>query len=387
MIRRSLSLPLLALALVACQGDGGSDSPAPQPAEPAPAPMVDMHTSRNALDWTGRYEGLLACADCPGVHVRLTLQVDDGFEMMTRRLARGAEPALAAGRFDWEPGDNSIRFETERGPQRFAVGEGRLLRMDLGQARPAWGDPGGILAQVASDWSGVEHNLAEMLEEHRWTLVDATDSAGQRLDALLPAGVQPFAFHFSASRLLVEGGCNGLRGAFAIDAEGLLAVSGQMSTMMACADELMAADAALAARMAEPLEPVLVAGAVPRLVLLSVAGDALILSGELKPEARFGEPSVIFLEVEAERVPCENSPRGDGLCLQVREIAFDEQGLRVDAPGEWQTVAVEIEQYWHEPGIRNVLRVKRFESVAESDPLQLPLYVLDLVVESEVVTD
>ena len=33
----------------------------------------------------------------------------------------------------------------------------------------------------------------------------------------------------------------------------------------------------------------------------------------------------------------------------------------------------------------HVLRVRRFEPVAESDPLQGPLYVLDLVVESEVI--
>ncbi len=384
MIRRLL-FPLMVLALVACQGDSATDSPAPQTAEPAQPPVVDMHTSRIALDWAGIYEGLLACADCPGLHVRLTLQDDGRFEMSTRRLERGAEPTLASGSFDWEPGDNVIRFDTEQGPQRFAVGEGRLLQMDIGQERPAWGDPGATLAQVASGWAEAGQDLAEILEDHRWTLVDATDAAGQRLDALLPAGVQPFAFHFSDSRLLVEGGCNGLRGAFAVDADGRLAVTGQMSTMMACADELMAADAALSALMAEPLETVMVAGAQPRLLLLAADGDALILSGELKPEARFGEPSVIFLEVAPERVPCESSPRGDGLCLNVREIEFDAQGLRVGAPGEWQTLAVDIEEYWHEPGIRNVLRVRRFDPEAGSDPLQGPLYVLDLVVESEVI--
>ena len=384
MIQR-LFLPLLALALVACQGDSATDSPAPQTAEPAQPPVVDMHTSRIALDWTGSYEGLLACADCPGLHVRLTLQDDGRFEMSTRRLARGAEPTLATGSFDWEPGDNVIRFETKQGQQRYAVGEGRLLRMDLGQERPAWGDQGAILAQVSWAWAEAGQDLAEMLEDHRWTLVDATDAAGQRLDALLPAGVRPFVFHFTDSRLLVEGGCNGLRGVVAIDADGLLAVTGQMSTMMACADELMAADAALSALMVEPLETLMVAGAQPRLVLLAENGHALILTGELKPEARFGEPSVIFLEVDAERVPCESSPRDDGLCLNVRDIEFDAQGLRIGEPGEWQTLTVDIEEYWHEPGIRNVLRVKRFDPAAESDPLQGPLYVLDLVVESQVV--
>jgi len=54
-------------------------------------------------------------------------------------------------------------------------------------------------------------------------------------------------------------------------------------------------------------------------------------------------------------VACDSGTRGDGLGLNVREFAFEAQGPRVDAPSQWQTLAVAIEQYWHEPGIRNVL--------------------------------
>ncbi|MES1154129.1 MAG: DUF4377 domain-containing protein, partial [Rhodanobacter sp.] len=51
----------------------------------------------------------------------------------------------------------------------------------------------------------------------------------------------------------------------------------------------------------------------------------------------------------------------------------------------WQPLQQDIEGYVHEPGVRNVLRVKRY-------PLQRPpadapssAYVLDMVVESEIV--
>ncbi|TVP82264.1 DUF4377 domain-containing protein, partial [Thioalkalivibrio sp.] len=116
-------------------------------------------------------------------------------------------------------------------------------------------------------------------------------------------------------------------------------------------------------------------------------GDALLLTGELTPEARFGPATTVFLEVAAETVECEESVRGDGRCLQVREISFDEQGLRVGTPSEWQAFTADIEGYQHEPGIRNVLRVKRFEPAAGPELPPGTIYVLDLVVQSEVVSD
>jgi hypothetical protein len=71
----------------------------------------------------------------------------------------------------------------------------------------------------------------------------------------------------------------------------------------------------------------------------------------------------------------------------VRERTFDEQGLLVGEPAEWQAFTADIEGYQHAPGIRNVLRVKRFQPAAGPGVPAGPIYVLDLVVESEVVAD
>lgn len=384
-MRRWVLLAILALAVAGCRSEQDTEAPTVAPVA-APEPVVDMHTSRNALDWAGRYEGLLACADCPGSHVQLTLEPDGYFEMLSRRLVRGSTPLESAGRFDWEAGDNIIRFETTEGSQRFAVGEGRLVRMDAGQVQPAWGSPGAVLAQSTPGRVGNARSLAEILEDHRWTLVDARDADGQVLPALSPDLERPFSFNFAGARLQVEGGCNGLRGAFRIDAEGMLEVSGALATLMACDSELMAADAALSAQLAEPLETVLIGGPEPRLVLLGAAGDALSLSGALTPEARYGAPTVVFLEVDAQRVPCADSPLGDGLCLNVRELSFDAQGLPVGRPTEWEVFNLDIEGYRHEPGVRNVLRVKRFDPPADEFGSPPAVYVLDLVVQSEQVS-
>lgn len=349
--------------------------------------QADSHSSRHALDWAGAYEGVVACSDCAGIHARLALGEDGRFELAERRLVRGAAPSATRGAFEWEADGNTIALQADGALRRAVIGEGRVQLLEAGQSRPSWDDDAASLAQLPSAWRDGREGLAAVLEDHRWTLVDARNQGNQRIDALFPDGAPPFAFSFEGSRLHARGGCNGLRGSFRIDSGGMLAVTGGMSTMMACDAPLMEADAALAALLAAPLETVLARGAEPTLVLLTEAGDALVLAGELTPEARFGPPATIFLEVAAQAVPCEGSTRADGRCLRVRERVFDEQGLLVEAAADWRTFDAEIEGYRHEPGIRNILRVKVFQPPAGSADAGQPVYVLDLVVQSEVVPE
>jgi hypothetical protein len=79
------------------------------------------------------------------------------------------------------------------------------------------------------------------------------------------------------------------------------------------------------------------------------------------------------------------APPSAGSCLQVRELRFDEQGLRKGRPGPWRPLADPIEGYTHTPGTRNVLRVDRYQRKAAAGGPTSALYVLDLVVESEIV--
>src|SRR5690606_254893 len=54
--------------------------------------VPDGHTSRNALDWAGVYEGVVPCADCPGIEHRLTLEQSGGYQLETRYLERSPAP-------------------------------------------------------------------------------------------------------------------------------------------------------------------------------------------------------------------------------------------------------------------------------------------------------
>jgi heat shock protein HslJ len=370
-------LLLVVALLAACSGEK------PQP--PPDAGVVDMHNSQNSLDWSGVYEGIVACQDCPGTQMRLTLGQDGSFELSRRALVRGAVPSSAKGQFTWQPDGNTIVLDASGGAQGFAVGEGRVIVLNSDGSRPD--AAGASLLRLASVQPDARTGLAEMLEDHRWTLSGATGADNQPLGNLFPSADRPFVFSFAGSRLLVEGGCNSLRSGYQLGADGLLTLSQLASTQMACDPPLMAADKALSGLLAAPVELVLVPGPEPTLGMLAASGETLLLTGQLTPEARFGPATTVFFEVGPQRLACENSPSGDGLCLQVREINFDEKGLRAGTPGEFGAFYGTIEGYTHQAGTRNVLRVKRFQPAgAQGDPGAAVL-VLDLMVESEVMVE
>ena len=123
--------------LTGCTSRNDGAAAAPDPA----------HSSRNALDWAGTYEGVTPCADCPGIRMRLTLQRDGDFEQSTQYLDRQAAPQTVRGRFSWNAAGNTITLEGAGGGQQFRVGEGRLLQLDRDGGVPRWDAPGRALTR------------------------------------------------------------------------------------------------------------------------------------------------------------------------------------------------------------------------------------------------
>jgi uncharacterized lipoprotein NlpE involved in copper resistance len=124
---KTLALMLaLAAALVACMPR--NDAAVPDPA----------HNSRNALDWTGVYEGIMPCADCPGIQTRLTLHKDGGYELSTQYLQRQVAPQTARGQFSWNATGSAITLDAAGHGQQFQVGEGRLLQLNQDGSSPGW---------------------------------------------------------------------------------------------------------------------------------------------------------------------------------------------------------------------------------------------------------
>jgi uncharacterized lipoprotein NlpE involved in copper resistance len=135
-----MALAAALLALAGCSSPSGSAAAR----NPDPA-----HHSRNAVDWAGTYQGVLPCADCPGIRTRLVLQPDGRFELSRQYIDRQAAPLVRSGQIQWNEAGNTITLLTpdERGPQ-FRVGEGRLLQLYADGSAPSWGDTRQLLTKT-----------------------------------------------------------------------------------------------------------------------------------------------------------------------------------------------------------------------------------------------
>ncbi|AIT27620.1 copper resistance protein NlpE [Bordetella holmesii] len=97
---------------------------------PAEKPLTspDAHTSRTAVDWQGSYAGVLPCADCPGIEMKLTLNTDGRYTLSRLYQDRQSKPELVSGRFHWLPGDGAIALEGD--DSRWQLGENQLSMLD-----------------------------------------------------------------------------------------------------------------------------------------------------------------------------------------------------------------------------------------------------------------
>jgi heat shock protein HslJ len=225
--------------------------------------------------------------------------------------------------------------------------------------------------------------LVRSLQDHDWTLRAAVDAAGKPVDALLVPG-HPLVMRFDGGRVAIKGGCNLLSGAWRLSPQNRLEIGRLASTQKACEPPLMAADKAMAAALAAPLEARVDSGETPTLRLVSADRQTLSFDGRRTSKSLYGAPTRIFLEVAAQRVACTPALQPPGTCLQVRELRFDDKGLRVGAPGPWEAFHGEIAGYTHEPGVSNVLRVNRFKRPRPPADASAFVYELDLIVESRI---
>ena len=224
---------------------------------------------------------------------------------------------------------------------------------------------------------------ASALESYAWQLTTARDGRGAPIAALQAADSLQLAF--KRGELSVRGGCNHIGGSYALEGRTLRA-GALRQTQMACADSArMAADAAIAALLATPLQMTLAEIDQPRLTLVATNGDTVVFTGTPTPQARFGgEGTTVFFEVGPQRIACTQPPAGARQCLQVRERVYADDGT-IASQGDWQPLYQEIEGYTHAPGTRNVLRLKRFAMKDPPADAAAVAYVLDMVVESEIV--
>jgi len=134
------ALVLTGLGVSACTR--AADTPGAETASPAADGSAShvpdpAHSSQNSLDWPGTYEGVVPCADCPGIRTTLTLLANGTYILERQYLDRGAGTDRDTGTdrlqgaFEWTPDGGTIRLTgTHGGVHLYRVGENALFQLD-----------------------------------------------------------------------------------------------------------------------------------------------------------------------------------------------------------------------------------------------------------------
>ena len=251
--------------------------------------------------------------------------------------------------------------------------------------QPPAGDPPQADAASATDAAApAPATPAGRLDAWHWRLAEAVDADGNRIDTLFGNPDRPLQLDFSDGRVSVTGGCNGIGGSYEREGD-LLRVGALVQTQMACAQPLMDQDAAIGRLLEGELALATRDSDPPGLELTAADGSRLAFTGAPTADTRYGGPGErMFLEVASQRVDCNHPLIPDMQCLRVRELFFDQAGLKAGEPGEWQPLYEDIEGFEHQPGVRTVLRVNRYtRDPAPADASSI-VYVHDMTVESAI---
>ncbi|KKO49021.1 hypothetical protein VT06_08510 [Arsukibacterium sp. MJ3] len=174
--------------------------------QPAQQPSVALaDTSQSALDWPGRYQGVIPCADCPGIKLTLQLSANQQYQLSRYYQEGAAEPEVSEGQFSWSSDGTKIQLDNTAASQ-FLVGEKQLLVLN-----PQGERIDGELAQ--------RYRLAKQQSEEPLAAGEAQSLVGKwQLIELLQTTVdvdhQVFLQFDRSGRVNGYTGCNNLSGGY-----------------------------------------------------------------------------------------------------------------------------------------------------------------------------
>ncbi len=91
--------------------------------------VVKEHNAKNSLDWDGKYEGVLPCADCEGIKYIVELKKDGNFFIEQEYLGRETV-YQDEGFYKWDASGNVLHLNSNVSPLVLKVEENRLKVLD-----------------------------------------------------------------------------------------------------------------------------------------------------------------------------------------------------------------------------------------------------------------
>lgn len=95
--------------------------------------FIDTHTSKNSLDWSGTYQGIIPSADSMGMETKLILNEDKTYCLKTTYQGKSKTIFKQNGAFKWNNSGNGITLYVDDKPLRnhqYFIIENGLIKLD-----------------------------------------------------------------------------------------------------------------------------------------------------------------------------------------------------------------------------------------------------------------
>ena len=122
----------------------------------------------------------------------------------------------------------------------------------------------------------------------------------------------------------------------------------------------------------------------PTLTLTAADGKSYTFTGKMTSETKYqSQGETIFLEISPQTKSCQGVTTQT--CLQVKEIKYNEQGLKVSQDANWKLFYDPIEGFTHNPKLEQIIRVKRYEIKKPAADQSKYAYVHDMTIMSGII--
>lgn len=186
----------------------------------------DGHTSQRSPDWNGTYQGIIPCADCEGIKIRVTLLENGQFNRTVTYLGKEETGRTDSGTLRWNETGLIVTLNPEgRDSQMYEVGERQLFHLDRAGNR--------ITGALAENYELTKNRADDRLEDKTWLL---TELMGQDVAAGEGNKEAFLVFNSETGRISGNNSCNLLVGSYELDEGSRIAIGQMAATAMACPD-------------------------------------------------------------------------------------------------------------------------------------------------------
>ncbi|WOE31586.1 MULTISPECIES: META and DUF4377 domain-containing protein [unclassified Acinetobacter] len=219
-----------------------------------------------------------------------------------------------------------------------------------------------------------QQNADQSLSAYQWQLTTA-------------GAEQPLILNFNQDgRVAISTSCNNMMGSWKVQ-NNVLTISSLAATQKSCEEKAMQQEnfaSKLLNQAQLPFVLNLTDREAPTLSLVATTGEKVVFTGKMTPETKYqSQGETIFLEVAPDTKPCTGV--GAQTCMQVREIKYNEQGLKTYTDPNWTLFYNQIEGFQLNPNLRQIIRVKRYTLKNPAADQSKYAYVYDMTVQSETV--